>query len=100
MKQIISALGIAAITVMASCSTGADTATEAAMQAQQKTIDSLELALTRQQVIDSMNEVSKQQLAAAETKTYSAPGKQKSPQEIGCKIPILCTEQCRLLCGA
>src|ERR1043165_8016009 len=75
MKQIISTVAVAAITVMASCSSPSTMREkEAAVQAQQKTIDSLQLAMTRQHVIDSMNQVAKdKELENKKTVAYSAP---------------------------
>jgi len=77
MKQIISTVAVAAITVMASCSSPSTMREkEAAMQAQQKTIDSLQVAMARQHVIDSMNQVAKDKEAASKkTVVYSAPAK-------------------------
>ena len=73
MKQIISTLAIAGITVMASCSTSTVRQQEAALKAQQQTIDSMEIALAKQQVIDSMNEVIAKKEESAKAVAYTAP---------------------------
>jgi hypothetical protein len=64
MKQIIATIAIAGIAIMSSCSNSAVKQQEAAMKAQQYTIDSMKMELARQQIIDSMNEVSRMKIAA------------------------------------
>ncbi len=55
MKQIIAILGIGVFAV--SCNTSDIREKNAALQAQQNTIDSMKIEIAKQQVIDSMNEV-------------------------------------------
>lgn len=63
MKKIITALAIAGIAVVGvSCNTTANKEKEAALKAQQYTIDSMKMEMAKKQVIDSMNEVAKTQL--------------------------------------
>lgn len=57
MKQIFA--GMALIGLAASCNTAADKQEAAALQAQQKTIDSMKIEMVKKQVTDSMNEVAK-----------------------------------------
>lgn len=59
LKNVISVLAIATAGMAASCNTSADRQKQAAMDAQQNTIDSMKMELARQQVVDSMNEVAK-----------------------------------------
>lgn len=59
MKQIISAFAIAGLFTMAACSHTEVQQRDAAIQAQQHTIDSMNAELAKKKVIDSMNEVVK-----------------------------------------
>jgi hypothetical protein len=60
MKQIISTIAIATgLAVMSSCSMGGNKDNEAALQAQQNTINEMKIEMARQHVIDSMNEVAR-----------------------------------------
>ena|ERR1044071_8518279 len=62
MKQIITALAVASMTIVGvSCNTTAVKEKDAAMAAQQRTIDSMKVEIAKQKVIDSMNEVARTQ---------------------------------------
>ncbi len=56
MKTVISIAAIAGLMSLSACNTTAIKEKEAAMAAQQRTIDSMKLAMTRAHVVDSMNE--------------------------------------------
>jgi len=77
MKQIISIIAISTFTVFASCSSSSNKE-EVALQARQKTIDSLQSELAKQQIIDSMNEVAATQLAAAKAATATVKKTKRS----------------------
>lgn len=63
MKKVISILAIAGMAVAGvSCNTTAVKEKEAALKAQQYTIDSMKLEVAKKQVVDSMNEVAKTQM--------------------------------------
>jgi hypothetical protein len=55
MKQILSTIAVAGAAIFASCNTSAVKENETALQAQQRTIDSMKMELVRQHTIDSMN---------------------------------------------
>lgn len=63
MKQFITTLAIAGVTLVGvtSCNTSAVKEKQAALEAQQKTIDSMKVEIAKQQIIDSMNEVARTQ---------------------------------------
>ncbi len=63
-------LTLAALTIFASCSTGPSDK-ETALQASQRTIDSLKLEMVRQQVIDSMNELNRMQFSIPQVITVA-----------------------------
>ncbi|HRO42411.1 MAG TPA: glycine zipper domain-containing protein [Flavipsychrobacter sp.] len=69
MKQIMQAIAIGGITILASCSQSSVKQQEALMSAKQKTIDSLQMVMVRQQVIDSMTQVAE---AKAVTKSVAS----------------------------
>lgn len=84
MKQVLSILAIGAITIFGSCTKSATEQAQTALQAQAQTqtIDSLKMALVRQQVIDSMNAVAEKKVAAVQTSTRTtaiAKKPKKSP---------------------
>lgn len=56
MKTVISIAAFAGLMSLAACNTSAIKEKEAAIAAQQRTIDSMTVAMTRQHVVDSMNE--------------------------------------------
>ncbi|RYD55758.1 MAG: hypothetical protein EOP56_14440 [Sphingobacteriales bacterium] len=58
MKQIFAGLALIGVAAT-SCNTAADKQKEAALRAQQNTIDSMKLEMVKKQVADSMNEVAK-----------------------------------------
>jgi hypothetical protein len=63
MKKIITALAITGIAIAGvSCNTTANRERDAALKAQQYTIDSMKMEMAKKQVIDSMNEVAKTQM--------------------------------------
>lgn len=83
MKRIISAVAVAGLFSLAACNHSAIKERDAAIAAQQHTIDSMNDALAKQHVIDSMNEVVKTQYvltppAAATTTTTTAPARSSS----------------------
>jgi len=57
MNKIVSALAIAGIAIMGSCNTAAIKEKDAALVAQQNTIDSMKMEIAKQRVVDSMNEM-------------------------------------------
>ncbi len=61
MKALISAIAIVGLCSMTACNRSAVQEKEAALQAQQHTIDSMNAELAKKHVIDSMNEVTKTQ---------------------------------------
>ncbi|WP_276135234.1 hypothetical protein [Polluticoccus soli] len=63
MKQFITTLAIAGVTLVGvtSCNTSAVKEKNAALEAQQKTIDSMKVEMAKKQVIDSMSEVARTQ---------------------------------------
>jgi hypothetical protein len=69
MKQIVSILAISGIGLMTSCGTSETKNQEMALQAQQRTIDSMKIEMARQQVMDSMADVAKAQVLMAKTET-------------------------------
>src|SRR5262245_39753340 len=88
MKKIITVLAVAGIAIAGvSCNTTANKDRDAALKAQQYTIDSMKMEMAKKQVVDSMNEVAKTQMvipqminpvqetpavAAKTTRSYSA----------------------------
>lgn len=70
MKKIISATAFASLFMLAACNTNSIKEKEAAILAQQRTIDSMNIELARKQVIDSMTEVNNQQYTL--TQSYLA----------------------------
>jgi hypothetical protein len=74
MKRIISAFALAGMFVMTSCNNSAMREKEAALQAQQHTIDSMNAELARKRVIDSMNEITKTQYLLPPAATPTSPG--------------------------
>ncbi|MCD6063684.1 MAG: hypothetical protein K0R82_1595 [Flavipsychrobacter sp.] len=70
MKQIITTLAIAGMAVVGvSCNTSAVKEKQAALEAQQKTIDSMKIEMAKKQVIDSMNEVARTQFVVPQMVT-------------------------------
>jgi hypothetical protein len=61
MKTIISAVAIFSLFTMAACNSSAIKQKEAALQAQQRTIDSMNVELAKKKVVDSMSEVMRMQ---------------------------------------
>ncbi|RYZ30106.1 MAG: glycine zipper 2TM domain-containing protein [Sphingobacteriales bacterium] len=61
MKQIISALAIGSIALMASCSSTELKEKEIALKMQQNTIDSMKMEMAKKQIVDSMNEMNRMQ---------------------------------------
>jgi hypothetical protein len=61
MKPLISAVAIAGLFSLAACNSTAIQEKEAALQAQQRTIDALNLELAKKKAIDSINEVARMQ---------------------------------------
>jgi hypothetical protein len=55
MKQILSTIAVAGAVIFGSCNTASVKENETALQAQQRTIDSMKMELVRQHTIDSMN---------------------------------------------
>ena len=84
MKQIISTVAIAGMALMASCGSSEMKQKEEALQVQQRTIDSMKFEMARQQVIDSMNEVSTKQMLAqkATTEKKQAVAKKKKKSSV------------------
>ena len=68
MKQIIALVAIAGLGI-ASCTTSADKQKQAALEAQQKTIDSLKIEMAKQHSIDSMSEVACMQIVVPQMLT-------------------------------
>src|SRR5690349_4220587 len=70
MKHVISAIAIAGLFAVTSCNNAAEK--DAALRAQQHTIDSMNTELAKKKVIDSMNELTKTQYVLTPPATTAA----------------------------
>ena len=80
MKKILSATAFASLFMLAACNTNAIKEKDAAILAQQRTIDSMNKEIARKQVIDSMNEVAHMQYALSASLVNASQAAQQAKQ--------------------